>query len=237
MTYGEQGYEYEAPCILVSHILIQCKTVPDLWAKFIVAGTVSGQTSLFVKKVKLPMLTLRLLMLYLVKLVPWKPGLCSCQGSNLGLADSSRTPVRTSIEIIYRKTPSMKLIWTHPKMQRKFHFPELCIMAFVIAFESPTLECVFCSRSFLRVKLSKQVYTSLKMAKYVLSKDPEIKHIYVTDGKTVASRHVQVSGNNFGQRGVPVLFLMENKFNESAAVHWTRWNVSIVRIICNFIFS
>ena len=211
VTYGEQGYEYEAPCILVSHILIQCKTVPGCGQNLSWQVRVSGQTSLLSKTSQTSYAK--------PSLVDALPGevdsvgneLVQLQGSNFGLADSSRTPVRTSIEIIYQKS------FYEVDMDTSKNAAEMPLSRVVhyglheVAFRSPTLECIFCNPFFsARVKLKTQTGAILRSKWLNISfKDPEIKYIYVTDGKTVASRHVQVSGNNFGQRGIVTLH-MEN---------------------------
>ena len=130
------------------------------------------------------------------------------QGSNLGLADSSRTPVLTSIEIIYQNS------FYEVDMDTSKNAAEVPLSRVVqyglhqVAFRSPTLECIFCEPFFsARVKLETQTGAILRSQWLNISFKNQKLSIYVTDGKTVVSRHVQVSGNNFGQRGIVTLHM------------------------------
>merc|ERR1711871_137142 len=97
VTYGEQGYEYKAPCILVSHTLIQCKTVPGCGQNLSWQVRVSGQTSLLSKKSQTSYANPSLAVALPGEVNSVGNDIVQLEGSNLGLADSSRTPVLTSI--------------------------------------------------------------------------------------------------------------------------------------------
>ena len=109
---------------LLAILLIQCKSVPGCGRNLSWLVQVSGQTSLLSKKSQTSYAGPSL-----ANALPGEVGsvgneLVQLQGSNLGLADSSRTPVRTSVEIIYQNS-SMKLTWIHLEMRQRYHFPEL----------------------------------------------------------------------------------------------------------------
>ena len=201
------------PAFLLAILLIQCKSVPGCGRNLSWLVRVSGQTSLLSEKSQTsyagPSLAVAL---------PGEVGsvgneLVQLQGSNLGLADSSRTPVRTSVEIIYQNS------LYEVDMDTSRNAAEIPLSRVVkyglheVAFRSPTLECIVCNPFFsARVKLKTQTGAILRSQWLNISfKDPEIENIYVTNGKTLVSRHVQVSGNNFGQRGIVTLHMENDK--------------------------
>ena len=72
------------------------------------------------------------------------------QGSNLGLADSSGTPVLTSIEIIYQNS-FYEVDMDTSRNAAEIPFPELYIMAFIkLRLDLQPLNASFAIRFFLR---------------------------------------------------------------------------------------
>ena len=73
----------------------------------------------------------------------------------------------------------------------------------IIAFFPPMLDCIECSNEFkVKVKTESKTGAVQKSQFYSISfKLPSIDYIYVTDGKFVNTRHLEILGDNFGADG------------------------------------
>ena len=102
VTYGEDGSEYVAPCVLHSHTLIECTTVPGSGVNLIWRVTVFGQTSLITPNGRTSYAAPVISNAYPNTVGTVGFEILQLEGSNFGLTDSSKHPVFTSIEIKYQ---------------------------------------------------------------------------------------------------------------------------------------
>ena len=121
--YGEDGSEYVADCILISHTLIRCKTVPGFGINLIWRVTILGQTSLITTDGHTSYAAPVILGANPISVQTFGSEVVQLEGSNFGLADSSSNPVFTNVKIKYQNF-FMKLILIEPKVKTAFMFQE-----------------------------------------------------------------------------------------------------------------
>ena len=102
VTYGEDGSEYVADCILISHTLIRCKTVPGFGINLIWRVTILGQTSLITTDGRTSYAAPVILGANPISVQTFGSEVVQLEGSNFGLADSSSNPVFTNVKIKYQ---------------------------------------------------------------------------------------------------------------------------------------
>ena len=193
VTYGEDGSEYVADCILISHTLIRCKTVPGFGINLIWRVTILGQTSLITTDGRTSYAAPVILGANPISVQTFGSEVVQLEGSNFGLADSSSNPVFTNVKIKYQnvfyeadidRTKSENGIYFSRVLEYGMH---------TIAFRSPVLECIVCNPMFsVKVKVKTYAGVELYSSWFDINSGSIINQIYVTDGSTV-SRHVHIA--------------------------------------------